>query len=125
VGLEGARKLRELHPEIEPWAVWLVNVALAQGWSVRITSAYRSVRAQRGLYNEWLMGKRFLPVAKPGCSQHQYRLAWDMVIAEDFQGPRQKAIGSAWKEIGGSWGGSKDPVHFGVFWTPPRECRRR
>ena len=124
MGLSGGKLLKELVPELQPFAFWLVNLALAQGWSVRITSVYRSEREQRMLWDEWVRGNRRLPAAKPGCSQHQYGLAWDMVINEDPFGPFQRAIGGAWKEIGGSWGGIGDPVHYGVFWTPPRGCGR-
>jgi LAS superfamily LD-carboxypeptidase LdcB len=118
----GRARLRDLHPQLRPWAEWLVQVAVAQGWDVRITSVRRSVREQQMLYSDWIRGRRLLPAAKPGCSQHQYGLAWDMVINEDHQGPFQRAIGGAWREAGGSWPGPTDPVHFGVFWTPPSGC---
>lgn len=120
--ISGRKKLRELNPQVKPAAEWLVTLAAAQGWDVRITSVYRSMREQDALYQDWIRGRRLLFAAKPGCSQHQFGLAFDMVIAEDWRGPLQRAVGGAWQEIGGSWAGPGDPVHFGVFWTRPREC---
>ena len=120
--ITGRARLRDLNPQVRPAAEWLVSLAAAQGWDVRITSVVRSFREQDGLYRDWISGRRILPAAKPGCSQHQYGLAFDMVIAEDYQGPLQRAVGGAWGQIGGSWAGPTDPVHFGVFWTRPSGC---
>ena len=120
--ITGRARLKDLHPQVRPAAEWLVSLAAAQGWDVRITSVRRSMREQQMLYADWIRGRRILPAAKPGCSQHQYGLAWDMVISEDMNGPRQRAIGGAWGQIGGSWGGQTDPVHYGVFWTRPSGC---
>ena len=122
MSVTGRGRLRELNPQVRPAAEWLVSLAAAQGWDVRITSVFRSMREQDGLYQDWIRGRRLLPAAKPGCSQHQYGLAFDMVISEDWQGPLQRAIGGAWGQIGGSWGGLTDPVHFGVRWTRPSGC---
>ncbi|GAG84918.1 unnamed protein product [marine sediment metagenome] len=118
----GRGRLKELHPQVRPAAEWLVMLAAAQGWDVRITSVFRSFREQDGLYQDWIRGRRVLPAAKPGCSQHQYGLAFDMVIAEDMHGPLQRAIGGAWRQVGGWWIGQTDPVHYGVFWTAPSGC---
>jgi len=122
MNITGFKRLRELEPSLRPWAYWLVDLTIAQGWDVEITSVHRSAKAQSVLYSEWLFGQRRLPAAKPWCSQHQYGLAWDMIVAQKFDGPRQRAIGGAWNEVGGQWGGLTDPVHYGVHWTRPKGC---
>lgn len=121
-GITGYKRLLGLHASLRPWAYWLVDLAVAQGWSVHITSVYRSAKEQAVLHDEFLFGGRRFPAAAPWCSQHQYGLAWDMVIGGDFNGPLQRALGGAWNEVGGSWGGLTDQVHFGVHWTRPQGC---
>lgn len=119
----GVARLRQLVPALQPWAFWLVSLANAQGWSVHVTSVYRSRKEQGVLYAEWLAGRRSLPVAPPGCSQHQHRLAFDMAVNDDKDRAKVRALGGAWNREGGRWGGVTDPVHFGVGWTPPQGCR--
>ena len=122
MSVSGGKRLRELEPFLQPWAFWLLGLTAAQGWDVHITSVFRSAKEQERLYFDWLSGRRILPAAAPYCSQHQYRIAWDMLIEHDRNGPRQRAIGGAWREVGGLWGGLGDPVHFGARWSRPEGC---
>jgi len=121
MSVTGLDKLRNTNKALQPWFNWLVQLSVAQGWDVAITSGFRSMEEQERLYRRWKAGLHPLHVARPGCSQHNYGLAVDMVIAGDFQGPRQKALGFEWARQGGQWNVA-DPVHFGVFWTRPRGC---
>ena len=121
MSVTGLSKINGTHPDLQPWFHWLVRLAVAQGWDVDVTSGFRSMEEQERLYNRWKQGLQSLHVARPGCSQHNYGLAVDMVIAGDFWGPRQKALGFEWSRQGGQWSVA-DPVHFGVFWTRPRGC---
>lgn len=122
MGVTGLGRLRQLDPKLRPWAEWLVGLAVAQGWDVEVTSVYRSVKEQAALRREWLAGARRLYAAPAGCSQHNYRLAFDLWVKDDSTGSRARALGGAWNQAGGSWVVS-DPVHFGVRWTPPEGCR--
>ena len=104
----------DLDTRFAPWARWLYQMAEYHRLRPRLTSTYRSVAHQERLYREYLAGKRTYPVARPGCSQHNYGLAIDMVSDDN------KALGVLWRSVGGSWGGDRDPVHFGVPWYPCR-----
>lgn len=111
--------LDQLHPELVPWARWLVQVAEYNGMRVQITSTLRTAGQQESLYRRFLAcrstgGARCLPAAPPGRSDHERGLAFDLVVNGDFRGAAQDALGRYWSSIGGKWGGSVDPVHFGV-----------
>ena len=109
---------RSLDPGIRPWAQWMYDTAELNKLRPRITSTFRSVSEQRSLWEERM--NRVLPVAFPGCSQHNYGLAWDMVT------DNQPALGDLWNRVGGRWGGASDPVHYGVNVTiPPPFCPPR
>jgi len=122
-GNTGLARLRQLDPLLQPWAHWLVGLANSQGWTVTVTSVYRSRKEQGVLYAEWLAGRRRLPVAPPGCSAHQYRWAFDMAVDDDKDRAKNRALGGAWQREGGLWGGVTDPIHFSGHWTPPKGCR--
>lgn len=121
MSVTGLSKIRGTNKDLRPWFEWLVSLAVAQGWDVDVTSGFRSMEEQERLRRRFLEGRSVLHAAKPGCSQHNYGLAVDMVIAGDFWGPRQKALGFEWARQGGQWTVA-DPVHFGVFWQRPRGC---
>lgn len=121
MSVTGIEKIRATAPALQPWFTWIVALAVAQGWDVAVTSGFRSMAEQERLYNRWRAGLQLLHAARPGCSQHNFGYAVDMVIAGDFNGPRQKALGFAWRREGGSWNVA-DPVHFGIFWQKPRGC---
>lgn len=111
--------MKSLDPEFEPWARALLEVAGHYRIPYRITSLRRSIAEQSRLYRRYLAGQHPLPVAPPGCSQHNYGLAFDMVVenTSDLQ-----FLAAVWKSWGGYWGGNRDPVHFGV---PSFPCPRR
>lgn len=105
-----------LHPALVPVARWFCQAARDVGYQVQVTSTLRSAKKQEELYDEWLLGKRDLPVLPPGRSLHEKGLAWDMVVDNDYRGVGQADVGAAWQSLGGVWGGVADPVHF----QPPR-----
>lgn len=101
------RMFAELHPELRPWARHLYQTAERYGLRPRITSTYRSISTQRRLYNEYRAGRRAFPVAPPGRSLHNFRLAFDMVSDNNDW------LGQVWEYWGGRWGGRfRDPIHF-------------
>lgn len=105
-----SRSLGTLEPWLEPWARWLVSLApYAGATSARVTSARRSRASQRELYENYLRGKSAFPAAPPGRSLHEFGRAWDMVTAP-YSALWQ--LGSWWREVGGTWGGDRDPIHF-------------
>ena len=121
MSVTGLGKINGTNKDLKPWFQWLVALAAAQGWDVDVTSGVRTLAEQQRLLDRRKAGLQQLHVARPGCSQHQYGLAVDMVIAGDMWGPRQKALGFEWARQGGQWNVA-DPVHFGVFWQKPRGC---
>lgn len=86
------------------------KAARKQGFTVTITSGYRSKADQKALQEL----KNQYPVATPGKSQHQYGFAVDLV-AKPWD--RQSVLVSWMKSAGVYWLGASDPVHFQVF-TP-------
>lgn len=104
----------DAHPALRPWFQALYDAAEQGGLRPRVTSVYRSVAEQSRLYDRYRLGQTPYPAAPPGCSEHNYGLAVDMVVT------RPDALGRAWQAVGGSWGGERDPVHFGIGWS----CRR-
>lgn len=104
---------RDLEPWLQPYATWLYNVGLSNGFRMVVTSVYRSNEAQAVLYERYKRGLSDLPAAPPGKSKHNHRLAWDMVVQGNYRGPEQAWLGALWKRMGGRWFAS-DPVHFEV-----------
>lgn len=105
----------DLHPQFAPWARWLYEVAEYNRLSPRVTSTTRSMAEQQRLRARYEAGESHLPASRPGCSQHNYGLAFDLV-SENNEG-----LGRIWESVGGRWGGTfanYDPVHFGVNWFP-------
>ena len=102
--------LDELDPSIREAAKYLVELARQAGLAPRVTSVYRSPLKQKKLYDAYISGRSKLPAAKPGKSQHEKRLAFD-VILDPYEA--LKELGEIWESWGGTWGGRfKDPVHF-------------
>ena len=98
----------KLDPRFRPWAEWLFYVAKYNRLDPILTSGFRSIESQKRLYARYQRGAHPYPVAPPGRSQHNYGLAIDLVSRNN------SALGAYWISLGGRWGGSKDPVHFGV-----------
>ena len=109
---------RGLQTWLIPYADYLVRVAEYNGLRVQITSVFRSNEKQQILYQRYLRcrvnSRTCIPAAPPGRSQHNYGRAFDLVVNGDYRGSSQEALGRFWQSMGGVWGGSRDPVHFGV-----------
>ena len=101
--------LSELDPELVPWANQLVGEASARGYSPRVTSTVRTHGEQARLYRRFVAGTWPYPVAPPGQSAHEYGWAFDMVT-EPFDALAE--LGALWESWGGTYGGSRDRVHF-------------
>jgi hypothetical protein len=106
--------LRTLDPRFRGFAEALLRFAREHDHRFVVTSARRSTADQRRLYQRWLKGQSALPALPPGRSQHERGLAVDMVrLNIDPQDDELlAALGQAWREAGGVWGGEVDPVHF-------------
>ena len=113
------RLTRELDPWFAPYANYLYDVALANGLSPVVTSAFRSIQKQATLYDRYLRGLSDLPAAPPGRSLHNYGLAFDLVVHSGYRSDAQEALGRFWRSIGGHWYPS-DPVHFEAPVSLPR-----
>lgn len=96
-----------LDPRLVEWGERLLGQART---NLTITSVRRSRARQARLYRAYLRGENPFPVAPPGKSAHEHGLAWDMV------GPLSelRRLGRLWRRWGGSWGGARDPIHFGA-----------
>lgn len=102
--------LRTLQPWLVPYAEWLRWAApYAGARRIRVTSVRRSRAKQALLYRRYLAGRSRFPAAPPGRSLHEYGLAFDMVTE-----PRSALgiLGSWWRQLGGTYGGRRDPIHF-------------
>lgn len=111
--------LRSLDPRLRPWAEYMLQVANANapyfgGSSMVVTSARRSRMKQAQLYDRYIRGLSKIPAAPPGRSIHEYGLAWDMARlgVDPLRDELLVALGHYWQELGGHWGGTRDPVHF-------------
>jgi peptidoglycan LD-endopeptidase CwlK len=102
-----------LHPELRPWADALLRVAATYGLQVVVTSVRRSRSQQAALYARYLRGESSLPAAPPGTSDHEYGLAFDLVVNGNWNGPEQAWLGAVWRHWGGAWS-ERDRVHFFV-----------
>ncbi|MHC4067808.1 MAG: M15 family metallopeptidase [Planctomycetota bacterium] len=103
-------ELRGLHPELMPYGELLLRIIRDAGYTVRVTSVFRSLEKQAQLYRLRQAGKWPYPVAPPGGSKHNYGLAWDMVT-EPYD--LLQDAGRVWRSWGGRWG-EGDPIHFEV-----------
>ena len=108
--------LKTLDRRLYPYAKWLYDVGKYYDGRLVVTSAYRSMAAQQRLFDRWRMNLSSLPAARPGGSLHQYRLAFDLarIGVNPLDDELLAALGPLWQQIGGVWGGSRDPVHFAV-----------
>src|SRR5262245_37324364 len=109
MALGTSTSLQGLQSWLRPYAAWLVSAApYAGAQTTRITSVYRSRAQQQSLYSSFLSGSSKYPVAPPGHSKHELRLAWDMVT-EPYSA--LYTLGAWWKSLGGTWS-ETDPIHF-------------
>jgi hypothetical protein len=96
--------LQLLHPQLQPWARWLI----AKWPHGRLTSTWRSSAEQLALYQACGHGECRYPAAAPGHSFHQLGRAFDYVAPL----PILEQLGRLWESVGGTWGGTGDPIHF-------------
>lgn len=104
--------LDALVPDLRDAAKSLVADAGTSGLLPRVTSTVRSHSAQLRLYSRFLQGRSVYPTAFPGTSAHEYGEAFDLIVT-----PYEALwdVGPWWvSEYGGSWGGSRDPIHFEI-----------
>jgi D-alanyl-D-alanine carboxypeptidase len=102
--------LSALVPEMQPWARSLVDVATRARVGGRVTSTYRTLGQQTRLYDAYVAGNSQYPVARPGTSAHEFRMAFDYAAPSKSD---QNDLGQVWESWGGVWGGRfGDPVHF-------------
>ena len=108
--------LRTLHPQLHPWAKWLFDGGRNIDGKLVVTSAFRSPQKQQRLFLAWARGESQIPANRPGTSMHEYRLAFDMarIGIDPFRDPLLPWLGAIWESVGGSYGGTNDPVHFSV-----------
>jgi LAS superfamily LD-carboxypeptidase LdcB len=102
------KSLGALSPFLRRDAQQFVHDLEDAGLHPRITSTRRTRREQTRLYRRFLRGLQPFPVAPPGYSEHERGLALDLVCDDN------DAAGAEWERRGHHWGGSADPVHFGV-----------
>lgn len=101
--------LRDLIPELQPWAQRLYDVCQQAGANPTITSTIRSYAEQKKLYDDYITGRSKYPAARPGTSAHEFGWAFDLampVVGDEYQ------AGQVWRGWGGKWGGEEDVVHF-------------
>ena len=106
--------LRQLHPQLVPWARWIYELGKSYDPRLVVTSARRSTAKQTRLYDKWRRGETVIPAAPPGRSLHEYGLAFDLArIGKDpLTDPLLNWLGQVWEHVGGRHGGRRDPVHF-------------
>jgi len=103
----------DLQPWLKPYADYLLNVSEYNFGRGSLNSVYRSNAAQQNLYDRYLRGLSQYPVAPPGTSLHEHRLAFDYNVPQGGRSPQQTALGRFWASMGGGWS-PKDPIHFYV-----------
>ncbi len=111
--------LDALVPELQPFALALVNAAGAAGLLPRVTSTLRSASEQARLYRRYVEGNSPYPAAPPGTSAHEFGEAFDLIVS-----PYEALgdVGAFWESMGGTWGAQRDPVHFEL---PGASVRRK
>lgn len=98
--------LSRVHPTLKKIARNLPRVAAANGFSVRITSGYRSRAVQARLYNDYVRGLSQYPANPPGQSQHERGRALDILSTNPA------ALVSLLTSVGLVWAGPQDDIHF-------------
>ncbi len=90
---ESKNKIKDLHPDIQPYVIAFVNKCQGAGIKLIITSGYRSIENQKNLQSTG-------NAAKPGFSYHNYGLAIDVKPENgDWD-----TVGSIGESLGFRWG---------------------
>src|SRR5262245_56924762 len=88
-------------------ARWLVKNAARYGArSVRVTSVLRTRAQQEELWRN--RARNPYPVAPPGSSYHERRLAFD-IVTDPYSA--LYTLGPVWRQLGGFWSPT-DEIHF-------------
>lgn len=109
-----------------------LDKAKAAGFSLRITSGYRSIAEQNELYKigrRGIPGEKIVTNAKGGQSNHNFRIAIDVVDRSKGYNIDWAKLGKLGKSCGLAWGGDwtkfPDKPHFedkgGAIDSPPSE----
>ena len=108
--------LRTLQPWLQPWARWIYDYGRSFNPKLVVTSARRDSMKQQRLRADYLSGKSKIYAAPAGTSRHEFGEAFDMasVGVDPFDDWSLPWLGYYWQYYGGLYGGSSDPVHFGV-----------
>jgi len=86
--------LRGMHEDLRPYAEYAHAIAEYYGVPVRVASVHRSWNAQQELYRRYvgcLERGEFpsahcpYPANAPGDSAHNFGLAWDSVVAPEYE----------------------------------------
>lgn len=78
----GRTKLYGLNDQVRARASWALDVADYYGVPVTVTSGFRSLDAQRRLYDAYRLGTSKWPANRPGDSAHNFGLAFDSVVPD-------------------------------------------
>ena len=106
---------RGLDPQFKAVADELIAFLRSLDPRFVITSGLRSFQDQARLFARFQANEPGLyTVMPPGRSQHERGYAVDIarVGVSALNDPVLRAVGLAWRSLGGVWGGEKDPVHF-------------
>ena len=98
--------------------------ARARGFELVITSTFRTRAEQQSLFDQFQLGVRSFPVARPGTSRHEFGLAIDGVAIPPSRRPELVDI---MRSVGFRWAGPSDTVHFDYvlpLGTPGRRAKR-
>lgn len=106
-----ATGITQLLPGLVPYVRAFFNALQSAGLRPTITSTYRSHSEQVALYRAYKAGRNPYPVAPPGTSDHEKRVAFDLVCKAD---PTNEIAGDLWRRMGGRWAGAADRVHFTI-----------
>lgn len=77
-------KLAGLQDWARPYAEWCLDVAAYYDVPVTVTSTFRSWAEQERLRRRWEDGLSPWPANRPGDSAHQWGLAWDSVVPDQY-----------------------------------------
>jgi len=83
--------------------------AAGRGFEAVITSTFRTRSEQEQLFDQFQLGNRIFPVARPGTSRHEFGLAVDMVA---LPASRLPELVNIMRSVGFRWAGPSDTVHF-------------
>jgi len=108
--------LRTLSPWLVPYAEYLLYIGKYNDSRLLVTSARRDRNEQARLYARYISGQSTIPAAPPGRSRHEFGEAFDLarIGIDPHSDPLLPWLGGVWTSWGGTYGGARDPVHFGI-----------